>query len=77
MEAWEASHLSMLFPEASFILAAKCILSDLEGKERSCTGSVEAEQINHLCRGRHRPNQAFPRQQSSQDFLSQSGTSIF
>lgn len=65
----------MLFPEASFIPAAKCTLSDLEGKARSFAGSAEAEQISDLCQGRDRPNQAFYRQWSCQHFLPQSGIS--
>lgn len=55
----------MLFPEAPFIPAAKCALSDLEGKARSFAGS----QIRDLCQG---PNQAFYRQWSCQHFLPQS-----
>lgn len=65
----------MLFPEASFIPAAKCTLSDLEGKAWSFAGSAEAEQISDLCQDRERPNQAFYRQWTCQDFLPQSGIS--
>lgn len=65
----------MLFPEASFIPAAKCTLSDLEGKAWSFAGSAEAEQISDLCQGSDRPNQASYRQRSCQGFLPQNGKS--